>query len=88
MDNPNGGLAINQLVKMKSAGTITLEQFLELTAGVEGFTSETPVVFDDAKKQEPLAWRVVGARGRGVRSHEGWSVALLSVSMAIYMVLW
>ena len=28
MDNPNGGLAINQLVKMKCAGVISLEQFL------------------------------------------------------------
>ena len=27
MDNPNGGLAINQLVKMKCAGTITLDTF-------------------------------------------------------------
>ena len=38
MQNSNGGLAINHLVKMKCAGVITLEQFLELTAGVDGFT--------------------------------------------------
>ena len=31
MRNPNGGLAINQLVKMKCAGMITLEQFVEPT---------------------------------------------------------
>ena len=49
---------------MKCAGVISLEQFLELTAGVDGFTSETPVVFDDAEKQEPQT--AAAARGRGV----------------------
>ena len=37
MDNPAGGLAINQLMKMKAQGLITLAQFLELTKDVEGF---------------------------------------------------
>ena len=64
--NPNGGLAINQLVKMKCAGKITLEQSLELTAGVEGFTSETPVVFDDAEKEGRARRRVRGSRGAGL----------------------
>ena len=93
MDNPNGGLAINQLVKMKCAGKITLEQFLELTAGVDGFTSETPVVFDDAEKEEPqtAASRAAGGvTGTGARTGRGRGRASRglvsgSLSMAIYM---
>ena len=42
MDNPAGGLAINQLLKMKAAGHINLATFLELTAELEGFVEERP----------------------------------------------
>ena len=48
MANPAGGLAINQLVKMRCAGQITMDQFLELTAGVDGFVKDTPVELCDA----------------------------------------
>jgi hypothetical protein len=55
MANPAGGLAINQLVKMRCAGQITMEQFLELTAGVDGFAKDDPVVLCDADADEPVA---------------------------------
>ena len=31
MENPAGGLAIHQLVEMRTSGRITMQQFLELT---------------------------------------------------------
>ena len=43
MDNPAGGLAINQLMKMKAKGLINLAQFLELTKDVEGFDEMRPI---------------------------------------------
>jgi hypothetical protein len=48
MANPAGGLAINQLVKMRCAGQIKMDQFLELTAGVDGFVKDNPVELCDA----------------------------------------
>ena len=43
LDNPAGGLAINQLLKLKARGVITLAQFLEMTKEVEGFEEERPI---------------------------------------------
>ena len=43
MANLAGGLAINQLVKMRCAGQITMDKFLELTAGVDGFVKDEVV---------------------------------------------
>ena len=49
MDAPGGGLAINQLLKMKARGLISLADFLELTKDVEGFEEERPVEPDAAE---------------------------------------
>ena len=46
LDNPAGGLAINQLLKLKARGVITLAQFLEMTKEVEGFEEERPIEID------------------------------------------
>ena len=46
MENPVGGLAINQLLKLKARGLITLAQFLEITQEVEGFVEERPIELD------------------------------------------
>eukprot|EP00966_Prymnesium_polylepis_P036232 840218-Prymnesium_polylepis.1 len=46
MDNAGGGLAVNQLLKMKARGVITLEQFLELTKDIPGFVEDVPVELD------------------------------------------
>ena len=46
LDNPAGGLAINQRLKLKARGVITLAQFLEMTKEVEGFEEERPIEID------------------------------------------
>ena len=38
-----GGLAINQLLKLKARGLITTQQFLEVTADLEGSVVERPL---------------------------------------------
>ena len=64
MANPAGGLAINQLVKMRCAGQITLDQFLELTAGVDGFVKDKPVELCDADEVvTPTAAKTVAEVG-------------------------
>ena len=41
----NPGLAVNQLLKMKARGLITMEEFLELTAEAAG-SHERPITLD------------------------------------------
>ena len=38
-----GGLAINQLLKLKAKGLISTQQFLEMTADLEGSAEERPI---------------------------------------------
>jgi hypothetical protein len=38
-----GGLAINQLLKLKAKGLISTQQFLEMTADLEGSVEERPI---------------------------------------------
>lgn len=40
------GLALNQLLKMKAKGLLSLEQFLELTQDLVGTDPERPICFD------------------------------------------
>jgi hypothetical protein len=62
MHNTAGGLAINQLLKMKAKGQITLAQFLELTKEAEGFDEERPIEVDMGNEAAEAA---AAALGRG-----------------------
>ena len=42
----NPGLAVNQLLKMKARGLITMEEFLELTAEAAGSHEERLITLD------------------------------------------
>ena len=81
MAKPAGGLAINQLIKMKCAGQISLEQFLALTAGTDGFTEDSPVICEDEPTTSRCRsscnstvarvsrWKVQTSRDVGPRAH-------------------
>ena len=64
---PGGGLAINQLLKMKARGQISLAEFLELTKEVEGFEEERPVELD---ADEDAAGHAADDEGGGERQQE------------------
>eukprot|EP00966_Prymnesium_polylepis_P006817 157123-Prymnesium_polylepis.1 len=40
------GLPIGQLLKLKAQGHISLQQFLEMTAELEGMNEDRPICFD------------------------------------------
>ena len=49
MENTESGLAVQQLLKMKAKGQISLAQFLELTKEVAGTTDELPIIISKIK---------------------------------------
>ena len=51
----NPGMAIQQLLKMKARGDITLEQFLAFTAEAQGQHEERPIVLDSTPAQTAAA---------------------------------
>ena len=78
MRNPNGGLSINQLVKMKCAGVISLEQFLAWRV-VASWTRCAPGTV--GRDGRDVGTRVCGTAAR--RASPG--LVSSSLSMAIYM---
>ena len=65
-----GGLAINQLLKLKAKGLITTQQFLDMTADLEGSVEERPVVLSlDVAR----SWGC-GLEGGGGQGKAGWAL--------------
>ena len=72
-----GGLAICQLLKLKAKGLITTQQFLDMTADLEGSVEERPV--DITGDSVVLSLDVArswgcGLEGGGGQGKAGWAL--------------